>query len=64
MSLNSQQEADLLLQQWQSLRSMPPDERIELLFLDFFLPPPESDFLYELTMRCVQSAMEDINEYV
>jgi hypothetical protein len=57
MSLNSQQEADFLLRQWQSLRSLPPPERIERLFLDFFAPPLASDFEYEITLRNVAMEM-------
>lgn len=57
--MTSQQTADALLQQWQSLRAMPPDERIEALMAQFFLPVPETDILYELTMRRVCESMQE-----
>lgn len=59
--MTSQEEASLLLQQWQALRSLPPDERIEILMADFFAPPPESDLLYELTLQCVSAEMEEVS---
>lgn len=55
--MTSQQSADLMLQQWQALRALPPEERIEKLFTDFFAPPPPSDLLYEITLRDVTEAM-------
>ena len=55
--MTSQQSADLALAQWQSLRALPPDARIEALMASYFLPPSETDMEYELTMRRVQQEM-------
>lgn len=52
-----QQTADLALQQWQSLRSLPPEDRIDALMANFFAPPPPSDFEYELTLRYISEIM-------
>lgn len=54
-----QQHADLALQQWQSLRSLPPDVRIERLMADFFQPPIEMDLRYEDALRAVATEMAD-----
>lgn len=56
--MTPQMSADAALQQWQALRSLPPDERIEVLMAEFFAPPPESDLLYEITLRNVATEME------
>jgi hypothetical protein len=56
--MTPQQHADLALRQWQGLRSLPPDERIEILMRDFFAPPPASDLEYEITLRNVAMEME------
>lgn len=55
--MTPQMQADLALQQWQSLRALPPDERIEVLMAQFFLPTPASDFEYEITLRDVAAEM-------
>ncbi len=52
-----QQSADIALRQWQSLRSLPPEDRIEALMADFFAPPPPSEFEYELTLRNISEVM-------
>ena len=52
-----QQSADLALQQWQSLRALPPEDRIEALMADFFAPPPPSDCEYEITLRNIMEIM-------
>jgi hypothetical protein len=57
--MTPQQQADLALQKWQSLRALPPDERIEALMASFFLPPPVSDFEYEIALRDVTAVMAD-----
>ena len=59
--MTSQQKADLALRQWQSLRELTPEDRITELMATFFLPPPDSDFEYELALRNVSREMEDIN---
>src|SRR5579862_6239933 len=59
VSMNSQQKADLLLAQWQSLRSLSPDERIERLFLDFFAPLDMTDVEFEAVLREVGLAMRE-----
>jgi hypothetical protein len=53
----SQQEADIALARWQALRDLPPESRIDVLMAEFFQPPPESDFLYEMTLRDVAFEM-------
>jgi hypothetical protein len=55
--MTSQQSANLALAQWQSLRDLPPEERIEALMAEFFLPPPENDILFEITLRNVAMEM-------
>lgn len=57
--MTNQQTADALLQQWQSLRDLPPESRIEALMADYFLPPPETDILYEITLRNIAREMAD-----
>lgn len=56
--ITSQQAADELLQRWQSMRGLPPEDRIEALMANFFLPPTASDFEYEITLRNVAAEME------
>lgn len=53
-----QQQVDLALQQWQALRALPPEERIEALMADFFRPPVESDLEYSITLRNVAMEMD------
>ena len=55
--MTSQQKADLALRQWQSLRELPPDQRISELMADFFLS--DEDARFEHVMRCVTREMED-----
>lgn len=55
-----QQHADAALARWQSLRSLPPDERIEVLMAEFFQPPPVSDLEYEITLRNITMEMADV----
>jgi hypothetical protein len=57
--VTSQQTADLALAQWQALRGLPPDERIEALMASFFLPPSETDMEYEITLRNVATEMQE-----
>lgn len=57
MTLSSQQEADCLLGIWQRSRELPPEQRLEKLFLDFFSPPLASDMEYEITLRNVAMEM-------
>jgi len=56
--MTSQQSADAALAMWQSLRSLPPIERIEILMRDFFSPLAPCDVEYEATLRRVQEAMQ------
>jgi hypothetical protein len=56
--VTSQMNADIALQQWQSLRALPPDERIEVLMAEFFSPPIASDLEYEITLRNIAMEME------
>jgi hypothetical protein len=59
--LTRQQHADLCLARYQAIRELPDDERIEVLMSQFFDPPTEPDCLYDLTMRRIQTEMEDRN---
>jgi len=54
--VTSQQKADLALRQWQSLRELTPELRIEAMMADFFLS--EEDRRFEQVMRCVTREME------
>lgn len=55
--MTNQQQADAALQQWQALRSLPPDERIEVLMAEFFAPLQPCDVEYEANMRRVYEEM-------
>lgn len=54
--MNSQQEADEALRIWQSYRSLPPDERIEVLVATFWMPPVTLNE-YEITLSRVSEEM-------
>lgn len=56
--MTPQMQANTALQQWQSLRALPPDERIEILMAEFFSPPLATDLEYEITLRNVAMEME------
>lgn len=56
--MSPQDEASILLQQWQSMRALPPEERIERLFSDFWTVPIESDVRYQDQLNAVMAAME------
>lgn len=58
--MTSQQQADFDLAQWQSLRALPPEIRIEHLMSDFFQPPLDLDCRYEDQMRAVTREMADV----
>ena len=55
--MTNQQIADQALQQWQSLRDLAPDERIEALMADFFQPPIELDLRYQDQLDAIAEAM-------
>lgn len=55
--MTSQQMADAALAQWQSLRELPPELRIEALMVDFFAPPSETDLEYEIALRNITLEM-------
>lgn len=56
--MTSQQHADAALAQWQSLRALPPDDRIAAIMADFFAPPTVSEAEYDITLRDVAAEME------
>lgn len=56
--MTPQMHADEALQAWQAMRALPPEERIERLFLEFFFPPIESDVRYQDQLNAVMAAME------
>ncbi len=49
--MSPQQQADILLQQWQANREIAPEERMGFLVQDFFSYPSLSE--YERVMCCV-----------
>lgn len=53
----AQQHADALLAQWQSLRKLPPEDRIELLFVRFFAPLSLEDIEFDAVMREVHEVI-------
>lgn len=55
--MTSQQHADAALQQWQQLRALPPDLRIEVLMSDFFAPMPATDVEFDAILRDVADQM-------
>lgn len=55
--MTTQQHADAALGRWQELRGLPPEDRIEILMQDFFLPPIELDVKYENTLRRLSEEM-------
>jgi hypothetical protein len=55
--MTNQQQADQLLAHWQSLRPLPPDERIERLMAEFFSPLPPCQVEYEATLNRVREEM-------
>ena len=55
--MTSQQEAQQMLDRWQELRGLPPEERISILMQDFFHPPIALDVRYEDTLRSLSDAM-------
>lgn len=55
--MNSQQQADIALQQWQSMRDLTPEERIDMLMFDFFFPPLVSEAEYEIQLHAVSIEM-------
>lgn len=57
--MTPQMQANIALQEWQSLRALPPDERIEALMASFFLPPSATDLEFEITLRNVAMEMQD-----
>jgi len=57
--MTAQQEADLALSRWQSLRHLPPDERMSILFRDYWSAPVISFDEYEATLRQVDACMTE-----
>lgn len=55
--MTNQQEADCLLGIWQRSRDLPPEQRLEKLFLDFFSPVPPGDVEYAAILRNVAIEM-------
>jgi hypothetical protein len=55
--MNSQQEADFALAQWQALRALPPEERIDRLMTEFFQPPIDLDVRYQDQINAVMLEM-------
>jgi hypothetical protein len=53
--MTRQDHATAALLAWQSLRALPPDQRIEALMADYFLS--EEDSAYENVMRRVTEEM-------
>ena len=55
--MTDQQQADLLLAQWQALRMLEPEERIERLMADFFSPLSPCATEYEATLNSIRDIM-------
>lgn len=57
--MTNQQHANHLLQAWQTLRALPPEERLDRLMAEFFLIPLDLDIRYQDQLQAV--AMEMVN---
>lgn len=59
--MTSQMQADIALLRWQATRysELTPEQRIEMAFYDFILPPAPCQTEYEATMRRVEEAMQE-----
>lgn len=55
--MTSQQSADAALAQWQALRALPPEIRIERLMTEFFAPTFKDEF--EESLKLVAKEMRD-----
>lgn len=55
--MTNQQEADCLLGIWQRSRELPPEQRLEKLFLDFFSPLLPCPVEYELQLAAISEAL-------
>jgi hypothetical protein len=55
--MTSQHSADIALQIWQANRALSPEQRIELAFFDYILPPETSTATYEAQLNAVANAM-------
>jgi hypothetical protein len=53
----SQLDASAALHEWQRLRHLDPETRIERLVRDFFLPPIDQDLKYQDVLRAVAKEM-------
>jgi hypothetical protein len=53
----SQLDASVALAEWQRLRHLDPETRIERLVKDFFLPPIDQDIKYQDVLRAVAKEM-------
>ncbi len=54
----NQLDASTALHEWQRLRDLPPEERIERLMAEFFLPPIDLDVRYQDQLNAVTAEME------
>lgn len=57
--MTSQQAADLALQVWQSNRNLTPEQRIDLAFFDFILPPDVNSDDFDGQLQAVAEAMQE-----
>lgn len=57
--MTAQMQADAALQAWQTLRALPPEERLDRLMVEFFLIPFDLDIRYQDQLQAV--AMEMVN---
>ena len=55
--MTNQQQADILLERWQALRPLSPEERIAALMADFFSPLKPCETEFELTLDRVRECM-------
>lgn len=57
----SQLDASCILHNWQATRhhDLTPEQRLEIAFYDFLLPPPIPLALYDAELRAVEEAMRE-----
>lgn len=58
--MTPQQSADVDLHQWQSLRHLVPEDRIEALMASYFAEPMQSALEYQITLDRVAEAMRHV----
>lgn len=57
--MTTQMQADAALQAWQTLRALPPEERLDRLIAEFFFIPFDLDVRYQDQLNAVAMEMVD-----